>query len=98
MKKINKIEYAKVLAERLKNMLETNEASKKEYENLIKTYPVLKEYNYDATYWSFRNKLTPRQERIYLNEGEPYKKSDFKRCRIELNKVLLEIEKDEEFD
>lgn len=95
MEKINKIEYAKVLTKRLKNMSETNEASKKEYENLIKTYPVLKEYNYDAIYWNARNKLTPRQERIYLSNGKIYKKSDFKRCRIELDKVLLEIENDE---
>ena len=45
-------------------------------------------------YWAWFNRLSAYQQKILLNDGKIYKKSDFKRVRIELNKVLIEVEKE----
>ena len=45
-------------------------------------------------YWSWFDGLSYYKKKIVRNDGKIYKKSDFKRVRIELNKVLIEVEKE----
>ena len=45
-------------------------------------------------YWSWFDGLSYYKKKIVRNDGKIYKKSDFKRVRIELNKVLIETEKE----
>lgn len=85
--------YAKCLSERLMEMSMANEAA-----NIIFVKELKPQMNnLDSgtnAYWAWFNRLSAYQQKILLNDGKIYKKSDFKRVRIELNKVLIEAEKE----
>ena len=85
--------YAKCLSERLMEMTAANEAA-----NIIFVKELKPQMNnLDSgtnAYWVWFNRLSAYQQKIFLNDGKIYKKSDFKRVRIELNKVLIEAEKE----
>lgn len=85
--------YAKCLSERLIEMSAANDAALDVFNKELKP----KINNLDSAtsvYWSWVNTLSEYQKKILINDGRIYKKSDFKRVRIELNKVLLEAEKE----
>ena len=85
--------YAKCLSERLMEMSMANEAANKIFVKELK--PKMNNLNSaTSVYWSWVNTLSEYQKKILINDGRIYKKSDFKRVRIELNKVLLEAEKE----
>ena len=85
--------YAKCLSERLMEMTAANEAA-----NIIFVKELKPQMNnLDSgtnAYWAWFNRLSDYKKKIFLNDGKIYKKSDFKRVRIELNKVLIEAEKE----
>lgn len=85
--------YAKCLSERLMEMTAANEAA-----NIIFVKELKPQMNnLDSgtnVYWAWFNRLSDYKKKIFLNDGKIYKKSDFKRVRIELNKVLIEAEKE----
>ena len=76
--------YANYLSERLINMTVANEL-KPQMNNL--------DLGTNA-YWAWFDGLSDYKKKIVRNDGKIYKKSDFKRVRIELNKVLIEVEKE----
>ena len=83
--------YAKCLSERLIEMTETNEATNKIFVKELK--PQMNDFDIGTVaYWTWFNRLKKKKKKIVLNDGKIYKKSDFKRVRIELNKVLIESE------
>ena len=85
--------YAKCLSERLMEMSMANKAA-----NIIFVKELKPQMNnLDSgtnAYWAWFNRLSAYQQKIFLNDGKIYKKSDFKRVRIEFNKVLIEAEKE----
>ena len=84
--------YANYLSERLINMTAANEAANRVFVKELK--PQMNNLNSGTNaYWAWFNRLSAYQQKIVLNDGKIYKKSDFKRVRIELNKVLIEVEK-----
>ena len=90
-KRMDKRLYAKCLSERLIEMTETNEATNKIFVKELK--PQMNDFDIGTVaYWTWFNTLSAYQQNIVLNDGKIYKKSDFKRVRIELNKVLIESE------
>ena len=85
--------YANYLSERLINMTVANELANKIFVKELK--PQMN--NFDSgtnAYWSWFDGLSDYKKKIVRNDGKIYKKSDFKRVRIELNKVLIEVEKE----
>ena len=91
--KMDKQLYAKCLSERLIEMSAANDAALDVFNKELKP----KMDNLDSAtsvYWAWVNTLSEYQKKILINDGRIYKKSDFKRVRIELNKVLLEAEKE----
>lgn len=85
--------YAKCLSERLMEMTAANEAANIIFVKELK--PQMNNLNSGThAYWDWFNGLSAYQQKIFLNDGKIYKKSDFKRVRIELNKVLIEAEKE----
>ena len=89
---MNKQEYVKQLLDRLNYMFEVNKQSTKEYSHIIDKLP--KPY-LSNEWWKDFDKLSNREQTIYRNSGIIYSNSAIKRIRIELNTVLLEIEKGE---
>ena len=70
-----------------------NEAANKIFIKELK--PQMNNTNWGTNaYLAWFNRLSDYQQKIVLNDGKIYKKSDFKRVRIELNKVLIEVEKE----
>ena len=85
--------YAKCLSERLMEMSMANEAANIIFVKELK--PQMNNLNSGTNaYWAWVNRLSAYQQKILLNNGNIYKKSAFKRVRIELNKVLIEAEKE----
>lgn len=85
--------YAKCLSERLMEMSMANEAANKIFVKELK--PQMNNLNSGTNaYWSWFDGLSDYKKKIVRNDGKIYKKSDFKRVRIELNKVLIEVEKE----
>ena len=85
--------YAKCLSERLMEMSMANDAALDVFNKELK--PKMNNLgSATSVYWSWVNTLSEYQKKILINDGRIYKKSDFKRVRIELNKVLLEAEKE----
>ena len=85
--------YAKCLSERLMEMSAANESAQIVFVKELK--PQMD--NLDSStkaFWDWFNGLSAYHHKILLNDGKIYKKSDFKRVRIELNKVLIETEKE----
>lgn len=90
-KRMDKRLYAKCLSERLIEMIETNESTNKIFVKELK--PQMNDFDIGTVeYWTWFDRLSAYQQKIVLNDGKIYKKSDFKRVRIELNKVLIESE------
>lgn len=85
--------YAKCLSERLMEMSMANEAANIIFVKELKPQMNNLDLGTNA-YWAWFNRLSAYQQKILLNDGKIYKKSDFKRVRIELNKVLIEAEKE----
>lgn len=84
--------YAKCLSERLMEMSAVNESAQDVYVKELK--PEINKFDsFSNAYWAWFDKLSDYQKKIVLNGGKIYKKSDLKRVRIELNKILIEIEK-----
>ena len=75
-------QYAILLAKKLKSMLDKNAIQKETYRAIC-----LKRQK-DA------NSLTVPEREIYWSGGIVYSKSAIKRVRIELNKTLIELEKE----
>ncbi len=93
MDKQDKQLYANFLSERLIDMTTVNEVANNIFIKELK--PQMN--NLDSgtnAYWAWFNRLSDYKKKIFLNDGKIYKKSDFKRVRIELNKVLIEAEKE----
>ena len=87
-KTMDKKEYSKQLANRLVYMLEENEKSTTIYVKLKKQYE-----NKTQDYWQWYLRLNDQQKDIMDKQGKIFKQSDIQRVRIELNKILIEIEK-----
>lgn len=84
--------YAKCLSERLIDMTTANKAANAIFVKELK--PKMNSLDSGTnTYWSWFDGLSDYKKKIVRNDGKIYKKSDFKRVRIELNKVLIEAEK-----
>ena len=90
---MNKQLYANYLSERLIEMSMANEAANKIFFKALKPQMNNLDLGTNA-YLAWFNRLSAYQQKIVLNDGKIYKKSDFKRVRIELNKVLIEVEKE----
>lgn len=89
---MDKKEYAKQLSQRLNYMLEENVKAKEIYKKLGKKIP---DWTVDhKLYWAELEKLQKHEREIYLKDGVIYSNSAIKRVRIELNTVLIEIEKE----
>lgn len=85
--------YAKCLSERLMEMSAANKSAQIVFVKELK--PQMDNLDSSANaYWALFNRLSAYQQKILLNDGKIYKKNDFKRVRIELNKVLIEAEKE----
>ena len=85
--------YAKCLSERLMEMSAVNKAANLVFVKELKPQMNNLDFGTNA-YWDWFNRLSAYQHKIFLNDGKIYKTSDFKRVRIELNKVLIEVEKE----
>jgi len=89
---MNKTEYANMLMERIQYMNDINASAYKRYKELLKikgNKPLR-----DDDYYLFIRTLNENDYKIFVNEGIIYKELAFKRLRIELNTIMLEIEKD----
>lgn len=89
---MNKQEYAKQLLSRLAYMIDENEKANKIYKQLQMKIPAY-ERGHDA-YWEAINKLPESDYNIWRKDGLIYSKSALQRIRIELNTVLIELEKE----
>lgn len=85
--------YAKCLSERLIDMTTTNKATNAIFVKELKPKMNSLDSGTNA-YWLWFDGLSDYKKKIVRNDGKIYKKSDFKRVRIELNKVLIEAEKE----
>ena len=89
---MNKTEYANMLMERIQYMNDVNVKTYKRYKELLKdkgNKPLC-----DDDYFLFIRTLNENDYKIFVNGGIIYKELAFKRLRIELNTIMLEIEKD----
>ena len=75
-------------------MIEDNEKEKIYYGSAIHKIPK-GVYLYDKEYNNDWNKLSKNEQRAYWNGGCRYSRSAFRRLRIELNKAMIEWEKQE---
>lgn len=89
---MNKNEYVKLLLDRLTYMLKENEIYRSEYDKLVKKAPKFS-FNNPQPNTSFFNNLSDKEKKIYWSSGYKYSSAAIQRIRIELNTVLLEIEK-----
>lgn len=85
--------YAKCLSERLMEMSAVNKAANLVFVKELKPQMNNLDLGTNA-YWAWFDGLSDYKKKIVRNDGKIYKKSDFKRVRIELNKVLIEAEKE----
>lgn len=89
---MNKTEYASMLMERIKYMNDVNFKTRERYKELLKIKG--NKSLCDDDYYLFIRRLNENDYKIFVNEGIIYKELAFKRLRIELNTIMLEIEKD----
>ncbi len=89
---MNKQEYAKQLLNRLAYMISENEKASKIYKQLQMRIPAY-ERGSDA-YWEAIRQLSESDHNIWNKNGVIYSKSALQRIRIELNTVLIELEKE----
>lgn len=90
---MNKQEYAKQLLSRLTYMISENEKGNKIYKQLKSKIPAY-EQGSDA-YWKAIHQLPEEDYNIWRKYGFIYSRSALQRIRIELNTVLIELEKGE---
>lgn len=89
---MNKQEYVKQLLSRLSYMISENEKASKIYKQLEFKIPA---YERDReAYWAALRQLPEKEYEIWKKDGIVYSKAALQRIRIELNAVLIEIEKD----
>ena len=88
---MDKKEYAILLLKRLTNMLEENQRAKKVYKQL--QYKVPRWDINREEYWKVYNSLSNDEKHIYYKQGVIYSMSAIQRVRIELNTILIEIDK-----
>lgn len=86
------MEYQKVLLKRLLEMIEDNEKEKIYFERAKKKMPSMF-FTFDAEYQQAWNNLSKDEQRAYWNNGMRHSKASLKRVRIELNKAMIEKEK-----
>lgn len=79
--------YAKMLMERIIYYFDSEKEAEKRFKELEKEYK-----NSNKDYYDFYNTLNKKDKKVICNNGRFYNKSDFKRLRIELSKILIEIE------
>lgn len=84
---MNDKEYAIYLSDKLSDMLRKNYEGENIYRHLN-----LPKFATDE-YWVAYNKLTEREKLIVRNYGKIYTKAEITRTRIELNKILIKLEK-----
>ena len=84
---MNDKEYAIYLADKLSDMLRKNYEGENIYRNLKLPKFATTEY------WAAYDKLTEREKLIVRNYGKIYTKAVIARTRIELNKILIKLEK-----
>lgn len=88
----SKQNYAAMLMNRIQYMREENTKARLEYSYILDDLRRWQEQNPKEPTWKFIDKLDKNQKRIYRCSGVVYSDSAFKRLRIELNTILLEIE------
>lgn len=89
---MNKQEYVKQLLSRLSYMISENEKASKIYKQLEFKIPA---YESDReAYWAALRRLPEQEYDIWKKDGVIYSKSALQRIRIELNTVLIELEKE----
>lgn len=86
------MEYQKVLLKRLLEMIEDNEKEKIYFESAKKKMPSMF-FTFDAEYQKAWDNLSKNEQRAYWNGGKRHSKASLKRVRIELNKAMIEKEK-----
>ena len=89
---MNKREYVKQLLNRLSYMISENEKATKIYKQLELKIPAY-ERDHEA-YWDAIRRLPENEHEVWEKDGIVYSKSALQRVRIELNTVLIEIEKE----
>lgn len=89
---MNKQEYVKQLLSRLAYMISENEKANKIYKQLKFKIPAYEPGN-DAR-WEAIRQLPEADYNIWSKDGVIYSKSSLQRIRIELNTVLIELEKE----
>lgn len=89
---MNKQEYVKQLLSRLAYMISENERAGKTYKQIKSKLPAY-ERDHEA-YWAALRRLPEKEYEIWKKDGIVYSKAALQRLRIELNAVLIEIEKD----
>ena len=89
---MNKQEYAKQLLSRLAYMIDENEKMSKVYKQIQMKIPA---YDKGAdAYWKAIQQLSESDYNIWSKHGLVYSNASLQRIRIELNTVLIEIEKE----
>lgn len=89
---MNKQEYVKQLLNRLSYMISENEKASKTYKQIKSKLPA---YEHDhETYWAAIRRLPEKEYEVWKKDGVIYSKSALQRIRIELNTVLIELEKE----
>lgn len=89
---MNKQEYAKQLLDRLAYMISENERANKIYKQLQTKIPAYERGG--EAYWDAIRRLPEKDHSIWNKNGVIYSKSSLQRIRIELNTVLIELEKE----
>ena len=75
-------------------MIEDNEKEKIYFESAKKKMPSIY-YTFDVEYQKSWDNLSKNEQRAYRNKGMKHSKASLKRVRIELNKAMIEREKNE---
>lgn len=87
---MDKVEYSNMLMERIKYMRSENERGKKIYD---KAQNKMNGEGMRQQKWvNPATVLNNEEYRMYMCSGKPYSDEAIKRVRIELNKVMIEIE------
>lgn len=89
---MNKQEYIKQLLARLAYMISENERANKIYKQLQMKIPAYE--SGQKAYWDAIEQLTEEDRSIWNKYGVIYSRSSIQRIRIELNTVLIELEKE----
>jgi hypothetical protein len=83
---VTKEMYAKYLLSKLNSMLEDNEKAELQHSSVTSKMK--------GNFIDFWDSLTEKEKEIYHQGGRIHSKASISRARIELNKVLIEIERE----